>query len=652
MKRMTDILFLIVLWLTATAWPSLASEPAWRARADFDVTSPGLVEVVLPPGLVDAGGDGTHDLVLTGPDHQPRAFELFWRDPVDRVRRRLNPGVVQLTNQHGFVWEAETDEEMVADQIEVQLAADQYMGRLDVEGYTPAGWATLAHQAAIFDSGGHRRARIPIPPDCYRKLRLSLAGSDRSGRKSVVPILSVDLLGRIPGRDYAEQCISVQAASSAMPDGLELELFPPGAGMQIQSIVLLTQAGFQGRWEIGRYVIVDGRKAFQPDVRGQVNHVSEDGRRLILHPDRQWLDRSMVVRLYHGRNYIGRVEEVQVCVRLPRLIFLADSTGTHVLTTGLGAAHQVYPLSRIPGRMINPPPKVRNIETNPAWRLDSLAGKYQLRGAPFDPAGYTWKSTLNIPGPGYYRLQLIAEAALDPDFKGMRLVHGQSQVPFFMGREEIRRLTLKAEPRQDRKNNRTIWELQLLRVSSRWHAIELESEGIFNRRVELLAPKAASSGWQSLAGKTWEHRTRGRAVLLLPLPQTGQNRDRLRLVIAHGDNQPIAITHIRAHYGAPPLFFLAHEGGTYELFGGNPEASAARYDLSLIQDELKASMPEPIGMTALASISAQGWHGSWHSLLQNTRWGFYAALALATVILIVIVARLFPKPSCEDDQDC
>lgn len=566
MKRTVDALFLLVLWLTATACPAQASEPAWRARAVFEVIAPGLVEVVLPPDLVEARGDETHDLVLTGPDHQPRAFELFWRDPVDRVRRRLTPGVVQLTDQHILAWEAEADG------------------------------------------------------------------------------------NRIPGKDYAEQCISVQAASSVIPDGLELELILPGAGLQIQTVELQTKARFQGRWEIGRYGMVDGRKVFQPVAGGRVNHVSEEGRLLILRPDRQWPDRSMVVRLFHGRNYIGRVEAVQACVRLPRLLFLADTIGTHLLTTGTGAAHPVFAHSRRSSQIVTPPSMISGIETNPAWHLDSLTKKYQLRGAPFDPAGYTWKSILNIPGPGYYRLQLSPEAALGPNPKGMRLVHQQSQVPFFMGREEIRQLTLEAEPLYDRKNNCSIWDLQLPLVSRSWHAIELESKGIFNRRVELLAPKAASSGWQSLTGKTWEHRNSGRALLSLPLPQTGQERDRLRLVIAHGDNQPIAITHIRAQFYAPLLFFLAHEGGTFELFGGNQEAPAASYDLSLIQGELKTSMPEPIAMTPPAPINTQGWKGRWHSLLREGRWGFYVTLALATAILIVMVTRLFPNPACGDDQ--
>jgi hypothetical protein len=265
-------------------------------------------------------------------------------------------------------------------------------------------------------------------------------------------------------------------------------------------------------------------------------------------------------------------------------------------------------------------------------------------GGPFDDGGYTWASPLaGIVKPGFYQLSLNQRASLEDNRGGLRLIRGNQQVPFFMGTPQQRQIALTAEKEYDRDKNETAWLIRLPQPSVHWRAIRLASEGVFSREVVVEIPKPGKTGWQPWKRTGWINRTSGGAVLEIPLAGFPEDQTDIRLIMAHGDNQPIEIKEPQAIYTTQDLFFIAGGAGDYKVVGGNPKAPAPSYDLALIRDHVLKSEPIKIAMDEIETLKPTAWKtklGHWFS---EQGWGLYAVLGLVTLILLVVIVRLFPK---------
>jgi hypothetical protein len=111
----------------------------------------------------------------------------------------------------------------------------------------------------------------------------------------------------------------------------------------------------------------------------------------------------------------------------------------------------------------------------------------------------------------------------------------------------------------------------------------------------------------------------------------------------HGDNRPIDINKIKATYHAPAILFLIHRPGEYTLFGGNPDTPDAKYDLALVQAHLINVMPKPAMMGNIEPFQSSGIRYRILAVFDDKSWGLYAVLGFVTVVLMLLIVRLFPK---------
>jgi hypothetical protein len=270
--------------------------------------------------------------------------------------------------------------------------------------------------------------------------------------------------------------------------------------------------------------------------------------------------------------------------------------------------------------------------------------KYRLMGGPFNPDGYAWRAPIAIPAPGYYRLALNRQAGLAPRDAGVRIVRDDCQVPYVAGRLEDRTLELNPAVDYDAQKNLSTWTVHLPQASAYWKELTFYAGGIFKRTAEFQIPKTGHQSWQPWHRMTWENRGEQDAVLRLSLDDVPDDVQAIRLVMAHGDNQPIAITRITAGFTVPTFYFLARAAGDYAVYGGNPDAGIPRYDLSLVQDELFSTLPTEARMGALESLGPSQWRSRIGAAFKERGWGLYAVLGLLTLMLVVVIVRLFPKP--------
>lgn len=619
----------------------------WRTRGTIQVTAPGITEAVVPPQLIytsqETAGNTVLDLSLTDPDGNARAFELYWRDPVETVRRTLSPSQVTLDGPQGFIWEAVLTETITARQLIVQLAGREYVGKIDVHGYSRGRWQSLVRNAAIFNAQGTLRGQIDLPAAVYERLRLTLTSMDRKASPKLSPIDRVTVVGEKPGKNFAEQTIAIPFQQAEEDARTVVEAALPGNGLAIQALSLVTEAQFQGAWQLGRETITGGRKSFTVVRQGAKTQIDQSPRTLAIDLSQPWAGNSLVIKLDTGQRYIGAIMSLQIRVRLPRLVFAPEKHGTYSLITGTGAK---VPIGNHPGSKLRHPDQeidVGAVEINSKWQPGSLVERFQIKGAAFDPAGYTWRAAIPVPAPGYYQTAMNLDAVLHSKANPIRIVKDHLQVPYIQGRIESRTIELTAEATFDPKKNESQWIIQLPGPSRRWQSLILEADGIFRRTVRLQRPTPGNMSWQPWRTQIWENKNHRQTALYIALNGFPKEMDRMRMLMDHGDNQPITISKITVRYATPTFYFLAHQPGTYMVYGGNPDAKPPRYDLSLVEKELLRVLPEKTDMGMPEILGRPGWKGKLSAAFKDTGWGLYIVLGLVTLILLVVIVRLFPK---------
>ena len=162
---------------------------------------------------------------------------------------------------------------------------------------------------------------------------------------------------------------------------------------------------------------------------------------------------------------------------------------------------------------------VTAIQDNPLWRPASLVERFQLKGAPFDAGGYTWRAPLAISEPGYYRLALSLGAVLKSAGQPIRIVHEDRQVPYIQGSVESKSIDLPVSVSFDEKKNQSQWTIQLPGASDQWQSLSLHAAGTLQPPPAMGAAQARQPGLGAVA-----HRPVGKPRCPRNRPAPGSDR--------------------------------------------------------------------------------------------------------------------------------
>lgn len=542
----------------------------WQARASIDVNAPGLIQAVLPAELLMRHNNGSYDLTLNGPDSNPRAFELFMKNRAASKQFILKPANIRFNEAGGFVWDGDLPDTTI-DEIRIEMADHNYLGRVDVAVQTDAHWQTIAHNQAIYRTTGVANASIKIKPGNYKKIRLIFTGFDKTYKQKIIPIRRVTALHRGKEETYAEIPIVLtdRIQVSKASDFTELKMVLPGKGMRIKQIRITIKNRFQGTWALGREQIRKTRVRFIPEQSGRVSGVAGNGPVISLEINRVWDMNCLILRLTPDSGFIGPIDQAVVISQQPRILFSADMPGRYTALAGTGRHVPIKPLPGISGKR-----QVRHLDFGPPkvkvwYHSHALLEKFRIRGGPFDEHdGYRWKTPVKLDKVGYYRLIFNLEASLDRAGQCVRLVKDNEQVPFFWGRQTYRRHELATRAEYNRKENTTSWEVSLPVKSGAWQALVLTGSGIFSRTVRCYREKSGKTGWEKVMVRHWSHAEQGTTRLNIDSPGRFMHGRRFKISIDHGDNQPMEISKMEAEFMAPSICFLAYQPGEYSLFGG------------------------------------------------------------------------------------
>ena len=646
MKQYRVSSFFICLALILFASPQLSyADHQWHYQASAEVVQPGLIETVLPAGVF-FGTDGAArtsqlDLTLVGPDGNPRSFELFWKGDTGSRSVALKPSRLLFDKKRMLVWETDAPKDLLVETIRIDVDALQTMGTVKIEASDAKGWHVLAENAALYAASGRSAAEIIIKPVVYEKLRLSFKGYDKRFRETTLPVTSVTLSGKNAAQDFAQQSVALKFSDKTDERVRVLSTTLPGLGLWIKKIELTTEAQFQGTWELGAEVVSGGKLQFEKLFTGSITTVGKKGALLEIPVNGDWSARSLVLRLDPGNRYIGAVKSMTIVVNLPRMTFYADKAGTYQAQTGSGNQVNIQETPGDKERKVSAVVAFSDARENPQWQPESLLAKYAVAGGPFDGKGFSWQSRLPVGEAGYYRLVLNRDASLQPGFGTVRIVKDGIQVPYFPGPSEEQKIDLAATPEYDKKKNSTSWTVELPGRSADLRELSAEADGIFDRTVQFEVPLQGRAGWQVWRTMRWQNATQTQSILRVSLAGLPRDAEKLLITMEHGDNRPIELRKLQASYGAPALLFLASAAGEYALYG--EKVGAAKYDLTLVQAHLADVLPKTVEMGKVESASSAGFKNAFVGAFEDKSWGLYAVLGAVTLILMIVIARLFPK---------
>jgi hypothetical protein len=253
-------------------------------------------------------------------------------------------------------------------------------------------------------------------------------------------------------------------------------------------------------------------------------------------------------------------------------------------------------------------------------------------------------------GSGVIRIELdaLALAGGRSDLGDLRLVQNGRQVPYLVKPDRMIRelkpsvVMLPADPKRPTVSR---WEITLPVADVPFVELTARSPAkVFSRRMVALVERKDEFGnaWTEVVGAaTWAKS--GGADLPLMIHLGGVRLPRtMTLETDHGDNPAIPLEDVVLRYTAPSIAAKVTGADPVFLYYGNPKANTPQYDLRLVRGELMASDQQParLGGEEILKPDAREKRG----IDAGSPW-LWLALGGVVVALLVIVARLLPKPA-------
>ena len=636
----------------------------WEHRQALKVDAPGLTKLALPAATFDSAQPDLSDLRLVGANGQELPY-LLDRDRSVRGYEHapaFHPRSFR-TSPEGDTTQliCETGSTALLDAIDLETPVPYFLKAAHVEiSADGTEWQSLGATVPLFRQFGAEQLRlslnrqkaafIRVTLDEYRSRKIAFTGAKLlpSPTRAEPPVLA-PIGARITRRDeFAnETVLTVTLDGRHVPlAALGFDARDPLFMRRVTVAIREVQGAVSGERTMGS---------------GTIYRVALDGAparaQLELPLDFMPPTRELLVHIHNGDSPPLILDGISAKQHPVNLLFMAPAAGAYSLLSGNAqAAAPRYDLAAFAGEMRGAEAATvtaGELEAMPDYHpRESLATApmpdVPLTGAPLDTKDWPFRKAIQIAQAGVQELELDLEtlAQARPDLADLRVLHGGNQIPYVLEQPALARsLALQPAAAPDPKRPTvSIWRVQLPQANLPLHRLVLSSgTPLFQRQFRIHEKLTDSNGGtydHVLATEDWR-RTPEPGVpetRVFDLPER-LRADTLWIETDNGDNPPIALGQVQAVYPVARLVFKVADTDGFTVAYGHKTAGAPRYDLSLVAVKLLTSSRHvaqfAAGGTTVAKPAGIGINGGYV---------FWGALALVVVVLLVVVAKLLPKP--------
>ena len=634
----------------------------WKNRQPLTVERAGVLKLALPPETLGLARPGLEDLRLLDPAGRevPFVFTLP-APPAPAVTRAPASFRATLTDSTTRLL-LETGTTTPLEVVTLATPAPGFLKAARLEISTDGKqWEILADRAALFRQFGAEQLRFELKRRTASHLRVTI--DDTRSRPVPFTGATLQFAGATPPDVTAAIAVRiVRREEFAGESALTLDL--GGAHVPLAALEFATaEPLFARTMTFAARELRDETAVERTLATGSVWRVAAEGvpatARLDVPVHFTAPSRELLVHIANGDSPPLAIDSITVRQRPLWFVFRAAEPGTYTFLTGNSqCAAPRYDLASLATALRDTPPSglvPGPAAPNPGFHTPDALADTPLLGAALDPTPWGFRKPVQLAAAGVQQLELDLDvlARAQPAFADLRLVRDGAQVPYLLERPALSRTSpLAIMPANDPKRPQfSRWQIKLPRASLPVTRITFTSStALFQRHLRLFEIVADERRGETierpLGDAEWSH-TPGNARPLTLSFYSPPATDTFFLETDNGDNPPIALASASAAYPVARLLFktepaLSPSNGV-ALYYGNRAAAAPRYDLALVAGQILAAEKSVALLGPEEKSRADGWGAG---ALAGSRAGylFWGVLGLVVVGLLVVVAKLLPKP--------
>jgi hypothetical protein len=645
----------LMLLATLTPWGQAIDISAWSQMQSFALAQTGLVRIALPPATLQSCRAGLEDLRALDPTGQELPFLITRSQIMPRPSQRAKSFEVQLLDQATVVT-IETGLDLPIADVSLESPAASFLKSVQIEGSADRQtWQVLMKGLPWFRRSGAAQLSLPVTPKRWRFLKITV--NDR--RSDPVPITGA-IVHAAESEATPNEIVPLEIIERIEnPGQTRLSLRLDSANLTLAWLQIdCTDPLFTRQTTAAVPEITDNNIRERPIAEGALYRISPDNQatvtNLVLPIEQQIPTRELILLVQNDDNPPLNIRTVTAVRRPVYLTFLATTPGTYRLYSGdsLATAPR-YDFAAIAQHLRNAPTvavQPSAIGTNPAYHTPETLPQVSDLGAALEISPWAFRKIVTLSAPGVQQLELDLEvlAHAQTDFRDLRLMRDQYQVPYLFDHPSItRRFQLGSSVMPDPKFPRqSRWQLKLPRAHLPIFQLRCESKTpLFKRSLmlyELVRDDRGEEFQRELGRTDWvqtpDRTSRQFFFRLNVTPIT----DTVFLVTDNGDNPAIELAGFEAFYPVTRLVFKSSTPTPIKLYYGFSDIASPAYDLSLVARQLLQADKINAQLQNEEALKPSSWAKGFE---QKAGLLFWSVLGLVVVGLLFLVARLLPKPA-------
>lgn len=651
MNRILTLLALIAPIATAAE----TDRRTWKWQQEFTIESPGMMRLNLDPMVLDASQPSLGDLRVLSPQETETPYLVdVPKKPTQRTQTAVGFKATLVDGKTVLDASTGTDQPIVA--IGLTSPSTDFLKSLKVEATRgEESWETIAPSEVVFHhTNGVNRLQIPIPQGVWKQIRVTIDDQ----RTLPVPFTSMQLTlaGNQPVSTIHPVQI-VQRSENESSTSLELDL---GArNLQLSELrFTIADPLFIRRCTLSYRLQGENGQSKAINLGSHaIYRVAGDGgassQELSIPIDARVPSRTLTLTIPNDDNPPLKIDSAEASLYPTSLVFFAAQEGGWRLLTGHALVRTPnYDISRLRNQLgsttrVSPGPLT--IQTD--YIKPTTLPEIEPAGAAIDLKPWTYRKPVGPPVVGVLQIELDMDvlAHSQNNFADLRVVQNGHQIPFVIS-PSTGTATLKPsfidEP-DPKRPQVSRWKIELPIAQLPVLSLRARSSApLFNRTFLLQSQDEDSYGnpiTHFHGTAQWIKSVSDSQNAQLHLDLQGQRLPTsVMLETDNGDNPAIPLQDVSITYSQPSLLAKITNDAPLFLYYGNPQARFPAYDLDLVRSSLQKA--EKITSLPGKEEKLKASPASPQRISSGSPW-LWLALGSVVIVLLVIVAKLLPKPA-------